>query len=317
VVEPYTPLFRNPDLHTIAGRFWPAPLEPGEARLFSTGPGVQVLAHCHFRDPAAPLLLLVHGLEGSSDSPYMRATAREALAAGFDVLRLNVRNCGSTEHLCPTLYHSGLTADLRSVIEQLAPRRICLLGFSMGGNQALKLAGEWADRAPAHLVAVIGISTPIDLASSARRIGEPRNRLYEIRFMRSLRARMRRKAHLWPNLYSAAGLDRLRSVVDFDHQVTAPAFGFRDAWDYYEQSSARNYLASICIPALLLQAQDDPFIPFDPYRRLPPNPRLQILTPTHGGHVAFLSRTPPRFWAARQAVRFCQSYVESPLLSHR
>lgn len=301
----------------MVGRYWPVRLEPGLSRLFRTEPDVQVLAHCHLRRPGAPLMILVHGLEGSSDSTYMRWMARDALAAGFDVLRMNVRNCGGTERLCPTLYHSGLTTDLRTLVEQLPDRRLFLVGFSMGGNQVLKLAGEWGEQPPAHLAAICAISAPIDLAAGARLLDEPRNRIYQVRFLRGLRARVRRKARLWPALYSTASLVGVRSIVDFDHRVTAPAFGFRDAWDYYQQSSAQRYLAAIRVPSLLIQAQDDPFVPFETFRRLPANPALELLAPQHGGHVSFLSRTPPRFWAARQVVRFCQAYVQSPVLSHR
>ncbi len=317
MVEPYTPLIRNPDLHTILASRWPASIPPGEARLFSTEPGVQVLGRGHFRRPGAPLAVLVHGLEGSSNAPYMRWMTRELLAAGFDVLRLNVRNCGGTEHLCPTLYHSGLTSDLDAIVAQLAPRRLFLVGFSMGGNQVLKLAGEWGGRPPGHVAAVASISAPIDLAAGARLLDQPRNWVYRVRFLRSLRARVRRKARLFPQLYSTGSLRGVRSIVEFDHRITAPAFGFRDAWDYYDRSSARGYLGAIRAPALLIQAQDDPFIPFDAYRELPRNPALRLLAPRHGGHVAFLSRTAPRFWAARQVVEFCRTYVESPVLSHR
>lgn len=317
MVEPYTPLFENPDLNTIVGRYWPVRLEAGEPRLFRTAPDVQVLARCHLRRPEAPLMILAHGLEGASDSTYMLWMAREALAAGFDVLRMNVRNCGGTEHLCPTLYHSGLTTDLRAVVDQLADRRLFLVGFSMGGNQILKLAGEWGERPPSQVEAVCAISAPIDLAAGARLLDEPRNRIYQVRFLRGLRARVRRKARLWPDRYSTATLAGVGSIVDFDHRITAPAFGFRDAWDYYEQSSAERYLAAIRVPALLIQARDDPFVPFEAFAGLPPNPAVRLLAPEHGGHVSFLSRTPPRFWAARQVVRFCQAYVQSPVLSHR
>jgi uncharacterized protein len=308
--EPYHPLFANPDLATIIGRYWPVRLAPGELRLFATEPGVQVLARCHWRrtpgSAAAPVVVLVHGLEGCCDSHYMRSMARAALAAGFDVVRLNVRNCGGTEHLAPTLYHSGLTTDLRSVVEQLAPRRLFLIGFSMGGNQVLKLAGEWSASPPPHVAAVCAISAPIDLAACARRLGEPRNRIYERRFLSMLRARLRRKVRLFPDRFSLAALAAVRSIVDFDDRITAPAFGFRDAWDYYHQSSALRYLDSVRLPALLIQARDDPFIPFASYR-VPPNPALHLLAPAHGGHVSFLSRRPPRFWAVQQTIHFLET----------
>ncbi len=306
--DPYQPLFGQPDLNTIVGRYWPVGLEPGEPRLFTTEPGVQILGRCHWRNAAAPLVVMVHGLEGSCESTYMRWMARAALDAGLDVLRLNVRNCGGTEGLCPTLYHSGLTTDLRSIVEQFPDRRLFLVGFSMGGNQALKLAGEWGAAAPSHVTALCAISASIDLAACARRLGEPRNRHYEWRFVRDLRARYRRKARLFPDRFSTAPLSRVRTVIDFDQHITAPAFGFRDAWDYYEQSSARRFLGAIRIPTLLIQARDDPFIPFQCFR-MPDNPALHLLAPEHGGHVSFLSRTPPRFWAARQAIRFLQAYA--------
>ncbi|MBI3665159.1 MAG: alpha/beta fold hydrolase [Acidobacteria bacterium] len=304
--DPYTPLFTHPDLSTIVGRYWPVRLEPGEPRLFSTEPGVQVLARCHWGRRGAPVMVLVHGLEGSSDSTYMLWMARAALEAGFQVVRLNVRNCGGTEHLAPTLYHSGLTADLRAVLGQLRDYQVFVVGFSMGGNQALKLAGEWGPAPPPHVAGVCAISAPIDLAACARRLAEPRNLIYEHRFLRQLRARLRRKARLFPGRFSLEPLARVRSIIDFDHFITAPAFGFRDAWDYYEHCSARRFLGAVRVPALLIQARDDPFVPFS-CCQLPENPALRLLMPEHGGHVSFLSRTPPRFWAARQVVRFCRA----------
>ena len=306
--DPYHPLLPQTDLNTIFGRYWPVRLEPGTTRLFSTEPGVQVLARCHWHNAGAAVVVLVHGLEGSCDSTYMRWMARAALEAGFDVVRLNVRNCGGTERLAPTLYHSGLTTDLHSIVEQLANRRVFLMGFSLGGNQVLKLAGEWGGGAPAYLAGVCAISAPIDLAACARRLAEPRNRVYELRFLAQLRARLRRKARLFPGRYDVAALARVHSIIDFDHYVTAPAFGFRDAWDYYEQSSARRYLDAVRVPTLLIQAQDDPFIPFESFR-VPENPAIHLLATERGGHAAFLSRHPPRFWAARQVVRFLEVYA--------
>jgi predicted alpha/beta-fold hydrolase len=305
--DPYTPLFRDADVNTIVGRYWPVGLERGEARMFVTEPGVRVLGHCHWRHRGAPVAVLVHGLEGSIDSNYMKWMARALLEAGFNVVRMNVRNCGGTEHLSPTLYHSGLTADLRAVVEQLGEIPMFLVGFSMGGNQVLKLAGEWGKSAPARVRAVCAISTPIDLAACSRRLGERRNRVYEARFLKQLEARLRRKVRLMPERFSLAPLERVRSIIDFDHYVTAPAFGFRDAWDYYEQSSAIGYLGAVRVPALLIQARDDPFIPFSCFR-LPDNPALELLDPEHGGHVSFLSRRRPRFWAGRQVARFLEAY---------
>jgi len=330
---PFDPLFRDPHLQTIAGRYWPARLAESrwltQARYFSTGPGVKVLAHCNAPAPGSypvaargwpadqvagseqprPLVLAVHGLTASSQAPYMRTLAQRALTARFDVIRLNVRNCGGTEHLAPTLYHSGLTADLRAVVEQLAPTPLFLVGFSMGGNMVLKLAGEWGEQPPPHVQAVCGISVPIRLGVCARRLGERRNRIYEVRFLRELRRTLRRKQQAMPGRFAAPSWDGIRSIYDFDDAITAPAFGFRNADHYYESQSSAGFLDWIRVPALLIQAQDDPFIPFEVFENLPleQNPNLRLQATTHGGHVAFLARRTPRFWAIEQALRFFES----------
>lgn len=315
---PFEPLFRNPHLQTILPRFWPTSFDPNrfktEVRYFRTEPDTQVLAHCNFqvcRGKDAELcetLLVLHGLTGSSDSPYVLRLTALALEAGFDVIRLNVRNCGGTEHLCSTLYHSGLTSDLRSVTEQLRDRALYLVGFSMGGNVVLKLAGEWGSNFPSHLRAICAVSVPIDLAACAERLSQPRNRFYETRFLRELKETVEQKHTLLPKRYSLSEFSRIRSIVDFDEAYTAPCFGFASAQDYYERSSAKSFLASIKIPTLILQAQDDPFIPFEIFGKMPldQNPNLNLCAPIHGGHVGFLSRRRSRFWDAEQILRFCK-----------
>jgi hypothetical protein len=239
----------------------------------------------------------------------MLTLAQRALEEGFDVIRLNVRSCGGTEHLSPTLYHSGLTDDLRSVIEQLSPNDVFLIGFSMGGNMALKLAGEWGDAAPQHVRGVCAISAPIQLAQCARRIGERRNRIYEYRFLRQLRAAVKRKQLLDPNFWPDLPVDRADSIYAFDEFITARTFGFESAADYYERSSAAAYLDRVRVPALLIQAEDDPFVPFSTYGHsaLQQNGALRLLRTPTGGHVAFLARGAARFWAEDQAVRFFDS----------
>jgi hypothetical protein len=333
---PFTPLLRDPHLQTIIGRYWPASLDesawPTQARYFSTEPGVKVLGHFNAATkpsaglsmptpagsgfegmPAAqgrnPLLVAVHGLTASSQAPYMRTLASRALTAGFDVLRLNVRNCGGTERLAPTLYHSGLTCDLRAVVEQLAPTPLFLAGFSMGGNMVLKLAGEWGATPPPHVLAVCGISAPIRLGVCARKLGERANRIYEIRFLRELRRTLLRKRELMPEAFAGLQWDGIRTIYDFDDAITAPAFGFRNADHYYESSSAAGFLEKIRLPALLIQAQDDPFIPFKVFEdlSLDRSPFVRLEAPPHGGHVAFLAKRPPRFWAIEQALRFFEA----------
>jgi predicted alpha/beta-fold hydrolase len=310
--EPYVPLFRNPHLATIIGRYLPPRFDSarwrGGEEFFDTEPGVKVLGQWNWCGPGGgrPIVVAIHGLAASSDAPYMRALAQAALEQGFDVLRLNVRNCGGTEHLAPTLYHSGLTGDLRAVVEQLSPAPLFLVGFSMGGNMALKLAGEWGDEAPAHVRAVCGVSVPFRLDVCSKRLGRTFNRVYEIRFLRMLRHTMARKRQLMPELFAGLPVSGARTIWEFDETITAPAFGFRGAQHYYDTASAAWYLGDIRVPTLLIQAKDDPFIPFGVYD-LPAfeeNPLLELLAPAHGGHVAFPARRGPRFWAIAQSLNF-------------
>lgn len=312
---PYSPLLRQGDLQTIAARYWPRRLDqrrfPTNSRYFEPEPDTRVLAKLNLQAGARPArerptVVAVHGLTACDRAPYMLSSAQRALERGFDVVRLNVRNCGGTEHLCRTLYHSGLTVDLRYVVEALAPRPLYLLGFSMGGNMALKLAGEWGTRPPEHVRAVCAVSPPIRLDLCSRNIGRPRNALYELRFLRQLRATIRRKSRVMPHVFSEPDFGRVDSIWQFDEVVTAPAFGFRDAADYYERCSAARFLEDICVPTLLVQARDDPFIPFEamdlPASRT--SPWIRLLDVEHGGHVAFLAKGRPRFWAEAQAMQF-------------
>lgn len=312
---PFHPLFRNGDLQTIIGRYWPRSLDerrfPTESRLFRTEPDTQVLAklntHSEDRDSGdRPTVLAIHGLTACDRAPYMLSSAQVALASGFDAVRLNVRNCGGTEHLCNTLYHSGLTVDLRAVVEQLAPRPLYLLGFSMGGNIALKLAGEWGSAIPEHVRGVCSISAPIQLAMCSKHIGLRRNFIYERRFLLQLRDAVRRKNAATPGLFADPKVAEVSSIWEFDERVTAPAFRFKDAADYYSRSSSAGLLGKIRVPTLLIQSRDDPFIPFEAYDvpSLEENPYLTLMSPRHGGHVAFLARGSNRFWAIEQAVRF-------------
>lgn len=311
----FIPLFRNCHVQTIAARYWPARIDlrkyPVESRVFETEPGVRVLTHCHFhsRLETRDTVLIIHGLEGASDSPYVLRMGKRALEEGYDVVRLNVRNCGGTEHLSSTLYHSGLTKDLESVATQLASRPLYIIGFSMGGNMSLKLAGEWGDQCPAHVRAICAVSPPIDLGACAHKITEPRNRVYERRFLTHLKETLTRKKETMPVSYSLSHFATIRTLIDFDNAYTAPAFGYKDAFDYYAHASANGFLAKIRVPTLVIQAQDDPFIPstiFD-HPSFKKNERLKLLRTAFGGHVAFIARGSPRFWAEDRAVQFFNS----------
>lgn len=313
-------LLRNPHLMTVAAAFWRrryADLNRPSPRFFETEPGTQVRADCHWQaSPAGhPTLVLLHGLEGSSDSGYMLGTADKAFHAGFNVLRLNQRNCGGTEKLTPTLYNSGLSCDVRAVVNELIEQDrlpgIFAVGFSMGGNLVLKMAGEFGDAAPQQLRGVVGVCPSCALGACADAIGEFQNRVYERRFVKLLKARMLRKAALFPERYALNGFEKIRSVREFDDAITAKFCGFRDADDYYEKSSALPLLDRIRVPALLLLAQDDPMIPFRSFdaTELRQNPRITLEAPRHGGHCGFIGRKAggERFWAEARVVEFCRS----------
>jgi predicted alpha/beta-fold hydrolase len=233
---------------------------------------------------------------------------------GLNVIRYNVRSCGGTERLSPTLYHSGLTSDIRALLEELRERdgleNLMLVGFSMGGNQVLKLAGELGENGPLLLRGVCAISPAIDLDASSVAIGRRENWLYQENFVRSLKASLRRKAVIFPGRYDVEVLRGVRTLRDFDDLVTAPSFGFRDAVDYYTRSSSQPLIPFIRIPTLIIHAQDDPFIPFEPLtdRSISANRSIVLVMPEHGGHVAFVGKRDSgedRCWAENRAAAFC------------
>ncbi len=294
-------------------------LPPSEERLFSVAPEVQVLCRCNWQPERqrATTFVLVHGLEGSTDSQYIVGTANKAWDAGFNVVRMNMRNCGGSERLGPTLYHSGLSADvgavMRTLIEQDKLPRVALCGFSMGGNLVLKLAGELGrDRAtPQELIGVVGISPAMDLGPSADALNLKANRIYELNFVRNLKKSVRRKAELFPGRYDLGKLRGVWSVRAFDEFVTAPYGGFSGADDYYYRAAAARVLEHIAVPALVIHAADDPFIRVLPETRakLAANPNIRFVETAHGGHCGFLA-DPVGYdgrWAERAIVEFVRS----------
>lgn len=288
----------------------PAP----EARRFDVAPETRVLAHCHWQPARETRLtvILLHGLEGSSDGHYMRGMAEKAWRRGCNVVRLNQRNCGGTEHLSRGLYHSGLTADPLAVIDELSTRdglaRFAVAGYSLGGNLALKIAGELGTGHGGRLVAVAAVSPVMELGVSVDAIARRDNWLYQWHFVRSLKARIRRKARAFPGDWDLGPLARIRTIREFDEAYTAPHHGFRDAADYYHRASARRVIARVAVPALILTAADDPFVPPGPFRdqALSRHPHLTTVITAHGGHCGFIGapRDDDGYWAERQVVAF-------------
>ena len=317
-------------LQTIAGNFLsringlPAP----EEHLFEIEHGVRLLCHCNWQpEPQSKLtLLIVHGLEGSSHSRYVIGTGSRAWRQGWNVVRMNIRGCGGTEHLSSTLYHSGLSQDVEHLVAAMAAdglQRIALVGFSMGGNQVLRAAGRWGAAAPPQMAAVAAISPACDLALSSDRLHQPDNRLYEWWFVQSLRRSFRRKAALWPGKFDTALLEHVRSVRDFDEHITARYMGFCGADDYYDKASSMHVLDRIAIPALVVHAEDDPFIVISEAsrRKLESNPRITFLNTERGGHCAFLA-APSRdgsddgHWAERKIVEFFAQVERAETANH-
>ena len=297
----------------------PAP----EERLIEVEPGVKVLCHCHWQADRTQALtiIVVHGLEGSSESQYMLGITEKALAAGMNAIRYNQRNCGGTDALAPVLYHSGLSNDVAAVAREVIARdgvsRLALVGFSMGGNIVLKLAGEWGAQAPPQFLAVAACCPAIDLATSADTLHEPANRIYERYFLWALRRRMLQKARLFPGRYDVNRLRGIRSLREFDDKVTAYYCGFTGVDDYYDRASAAHVVDRIVVPTLVLYAANDPFmrITAETRRKIASNQSITFVETSDGGHCAFVGlrksgdgRYDDGYWAEQEIVNFLRRF---------
>lgn len=321
----YAPLPRWTGGHRMTVYAWarrrrfpelPAP----EARIFDVSPDARVLAHCHWQAArqARPAIVLLHGLESSSEAHYICGLAAKAWARGWNVVRLNQRNCGGTEHLSRGLYHSGLTADPLAVLTELHERdgigALAVAGYSLGGNLALKLAGDLGDDRPSWLRAVAAVSPVMDLEACVRAIERRENRIYEWNFCRGLQARMRRKAEAWPGDFDLDGLWRIWSIRQFDERYTAPHHGFAGASDYYYKASALRSVDRIRTPAFILTAADDPFVPPDAFRdkAVTGNPHITTVVTPHGGHCGFIAAPNgyDGYWAEQRVVDFVSESVD-------
>jgi uncharacterized protein len=315
----------NAHLQTIIGNYLKRPAFRGdtvaEVVEVDSADGSRVMCHCNWQpepERAQRLaVILVHGLEGSSESRYIRGIATRAWDAGCNVIRMNMRNCGDTDHLTPTLYHSGLSNDVGGVIRHYTARfnleRVALVGYSMGGNLVLKLAGEWGSKAP--LCAVATVCPAIDLAAGSDALHEPVNRIYEWHFLRGLMRRYRRKAALYPHIYGSDGVGPIRSLRQFDDEIVARHCGFRDADDYYYRATSARVVDKIAVPTLILRAMDDPFVRMTPETRakLLENPHVLLVETPHGGHCAYLSRDRGEdiHWAEASIVRYLMRFAQS------
>ena len=271
-------------------------LPAAEERLVEVAAGIQVRCWCRWQPnrTEAMTLVVVHGLEGSTESQYMNGVARNGLAAGMNVVLMNQRNCGGMDHCAPTLYNSSLSSDVAAVanrvIENDGVSRFALVGFSMGGNLVLKCAGEWGREGPTELKAVAAVCPAMDLAASADALHAPRNRIYEWYFLLQLFRRIRIKAKYFPTDFDTGRLRGVTSLRLFDDRITAPYCGFAGADDYNARAAAANVVDRIAVPGLIIHAANDPFIRVRPETRekIAGNPNLTYVETADGGHCAFL-----------------------------
>jgi hypothetical protein len=324
-LRPFQPRrgLRNGHLQTIVGNYLPRPRFRSDAvaETVEVDPkdGSRVVCFCDWQPQAVRgdrlTVILVHGLEGSSQSQYIRGLAARARVAGCNVIRMNMRNCGDTDELTPTLYHSGLSSDVRAVMLHYAGQfglaLVALIGYSMGGNLVLKMAGEWGSHAP--LCAVAAVCPAIDLAAGSDALHEPVNRLYERHFLRGLMRRYRRKAAIFPEIFKLDGAVPIRSLRQFDDRIVAQYCGFRDADDYYYRAASARVVDKIAVPTLIIRAEDDPFVRLTPETRaaLRSNPNVLLIETPHGGHCAYLSRDrgDDIHWAEASVIRYVMQFA--------
>jgi predicted alpha/beta-fold hydrolase len=262
------------------------------------------------------VVVIVHGLEGSADSNYVRGIADKAFALGFHAIRMNQRNCGGTERLTPTLYNSGMSGDYRAVLQAFIAdgfEKIFFVGYSMGGNLVAKMAGEFGESAPPQLRGVAAVCPALDLSACADALELKQNFIYQRHFVKGLIARYLHKADLFPERYSKNGFGPIRTVREFDDEITGPQFGYRDAEEYYQAAGAKRVIGQVRVPLLLITAKDDPFVPYESFLRagVEANPSIQFVAPDGGGHCGFIAKWPgkERHWAEARIVEFASGVM--------
>lgn len=289
-----------------------------EKAIIKVSPDSSLLAYCHF-SPAGnqrPTFVLIHGLEGSSESYNILGLAQRAFEAGANVVRLNLRNCGDSLHLTPTLYNAGLTSDLHAVLEWLVINKkltdLFLIGFSLGGNLVLKTAAELASR-QSGLSAVCAISPSIDLDACVLEMERGIGRLYELNFLASLKRKILQKEKIFPGRYDVSRLKKVTGIRQFDDTYTAPDGGYAGVEEYYLRASSLPLLNQIAVPTLIITAKDDPIVPFRLFTSVETD-YVRLLAPSYGGHGGFMSGGQgiagalgfsDSFWADEQILRFC------------
>ena len=319
--EPH-PLLRNAHAMTLVAKFYPRGNllrnMPMETRLFTVAPKTQLLGFCHWQHTrrATGTVILLHGLEGCCDSHYMAGLAAKAWRVGLNVIRLNQRTCGGTEHLAPSLYNCGLSTDIQAIVTELSNvdrlKSISLIGYSMGGNLVLKMAGETAGMLPA-LTGVFAVCPNIDPTQCIAALERPENRMYHDYFFKRLKARIVKKAALFPGKWDLIPLRSMRTVREFDEFYTAPDGGYGTAGQYYDRSGSRHVLHNVRVPTVILTAQDDPFIPSSMFNTpaITGNASIDLIVTDSGGHCGFFQRRQrheDHYWAENRLIEMIVSH---------
>jgi predicted alpha/beta-fold hydrolase len=268
-----------------------------------------------YRQGSDRLAVISHGLEGHSRRSYVLGLARTLVAEGWDVLAWNFRSCGGVMNRQPQFYHSGATGDLQCVVRHALNhdyKSLFLSGFSMGGNLTLLYLAEQGECLDSRICGAVTYSVPCDLAGSADMLAKPGRQVYMRRFLKDLHKKMAEKAQTFPNLIDVSGFSSIRNFHEFDDRYTAPLHGFRDAKDYWAQCSALYRLKDIRVPALMVNAADDPFLSPQcfPKSSVVLGSHVQLEIPRWGGHVGFVEHSESgRYWSERRAVSFLKDIV--------
>jgi len=262
------------------------------------------------------IAIVSHGLEGHSRKKYPLGMAECLIRHEWDVVCINFRGCSGEPNRLPRLYHSGVTDDLHTVLLHcLATGSYSsagLIGFSMGGNQTLKYLGEAPNHVPLEVKAAVVLSVPCMLADSVEVMNGWQNSIYMRYFLRSLTQKVREKAQKFPDLIDLTGIEKITKFAPFDDRYTAPLHGFKDAADYYRSCSSRQFLQSIQVPCLMVQALDDPFLSSTcyPLEEAEASPYLCLEIPEFGGHVGFWGDVRDRhYWSERRTAEFLNDLI--------
>ncbi|MFL2603246.1 MAG: YheT family hydrolase [Flavobacteriaceae bacterium] len=304
-------LFKNRHINTIYSSLFRKTKRPSFKRKRIETLDDDFLDIDFIENGSKKIVILCHGLEGSSDSKYIQATAKLLSLNGYSVAAMNYRFCSGEINRQLVTYHSGKTDDLHAVIKYLLPNydSVYLVGFSLGGNLILKYNGDGLFSLSPKIKANVAISVPVDLKGSSISLKRCENILYRWRFIRTLSKKMHLKHQQFPNELDVAPLKKVKTLTDFDDFFTSKINGFKDAEDYYLKASSKQFIPNITKPTLLINALDDPFLSEScfPIVEAKENSKFNLMTPSFGGHVGFISKG-AFYWSEIQILNFLNSY---------